>query len=168
MASKTSIPVPKFSAEKPYERYKNELNVWKEVTDADKSKHGFLVVLSLPEDDESQIRDKVFSEIKIDDLKGDEGFKKLIEYFDSQFAKDDLSETYERYVAFERCKRQKDQKINNFILEYEKKYTLLSNKDGASFTDVILAIKLIDSSNLSEVDRKLVLSGMDYSKKSTI
>ena len=168
MASKSSIPVPKFSAEKPYERYKTELNVWKEVTDADKSEHGFLVALSLPEDDESQIRDKVFSEIKIEDLKGEGGFAKLIVYLDSQFAKDDLSETYERYVAFERCKRQQDQKINDFILEYEKMYNLLSNKEGATFTDVILAMKLIDSSNLSEVDRKLVLSGMDYSKKSEL
>ena len=166
--SKTNIPVPKFSAEKPYERYKTELNVWSEASDTDKNKHGLLVALSLPEEDESQIRDKVFSEIKMDDLKGAEGFKKLIEYFDSQFAKDDLSETYERYVAFERCKRQSEQKINDFILEYEKKYNLLSKKEGATFTEVILAMKLIDSSNLSDVDRKLVLSGMDYEKKTEL
>ena len=168
MASKTNVPVPRFSAEKSYDRYKTELKVWSEASDSDKSKHGLLVALSLPEEDATQIRDKVFSEIEMETLKGAEGLKKLLEYLDTQFGKDDLSETYERYVAFERCKRQHEQKINDFILEYEKKYNLLSKKEGATFTEVILAMKLIDSSALTDVDRKLVLSGMDYSKKTEL
>ena len=163
MSSKLNIPIPKFSSEKPYERYKAEIEAWAEATDTEKKKHGILVALSLPEDDVSQIRDKVFNEIELANLKLDDGLKKLLEYLDGQFAKDDLTETYERYIEFERCKRDKNQKINDFILEYEKKHNALKKKN-AKYPEIILAMKLIDNSNLTCVDRKLVLSGMDYTK----
>ena len=121
MSSKLNIPIPKFSSEKPYDRYKSEIKAWAEATDAEKKKHGILVALSLPEDDVSQIRDKVFSEVELESLKVDDGLKKLLDYFDTQFAKDDLTETYERYIEFERCKREANQKINDFILDYMKR-----------------------------------------------
>ena len=161
--SKLNVPIPKFSSDKPYDRYKSEIDAWSEATDAEKKKHGILVALSLPEDDVSQIRDKVFAEIEVSKLKLDDGLKTLITYLDSQFGKDDLTETYERYIEFERCKRESNQKINDFILEYEKKHNALAKKK-AQYPEIILAMKLIDSSNLTSVDRKLVLSGMDYSK----
>ena len=161
--SKLNVPIPKFSSDKPYDRYKAEIEAWAEATDTEKKKHGILVALSLPEDDVSQIRDKVFSEIELNDLKVDDGLTKLVKYLDTQFAKDDLTETYERYIAFERCKRESNQKINDLILEYEKKHNALAKKK-AKYPEIILAMKLIDNSNLSAVDRKLVLSGMDYSK----
>ena len=161
--SKLNIPIPKFSSDKPYERYKAEIEAWAEATDAEKKKHGILIALSLPEDDVSQIRDKVFSEMELSKLNSDTGMKELVTYLDTQFAKDDLTETYERYVDFEKCKRGSDQKINDFILEYEKKHNALAKKK-ATYPDIILAMKLIDNSNLSSVERKLVLSGMDYSK----
>ena len=165
--SKLNVPIPKFSSDKPYDRYKAEIDAWSEATDADKKKHGILVALSLPEEDVSQIRDKVFAEIELSKLKLDDGLETLIKYLDTQFAKDDLTETYERYIDFERCKRESNQKINDFILEYEKKHNALAKKK-AQYPEIILAMKLIDSSNLTSVDRKLVLSGMDYSKKTEL
>ena len=119
--AKAQVPVPKFSEEKPYERFKTEVTVWSTACDIDKSKHGLIVALSLPEESKSQIRDKVFSEIDTEKLNGEGGLKTLLEYLDTQFGKDDLSETYERYISFERCKRVGNQGINEFILDYEKK-----------------------------------------------
>ena len=37
------------------------------------SKQGIAIALSLPGDDETHIRDKVFDQISIDDLKSDDG-----------------------------------------------------------------------------------------------
>ena len=163
MSSKANPSIPKFSAEKPYDRYKAELKAWVKATDVDPKKHGLMIALSLPDEDATQIRDKVFSEIETDTLEGDNGYKALIEYLDKQFGKDDLTETYERYVSFDECKREKGQKINDFILEYEKKYNALVKKK-ATYPEIILAMKLIDSCNLSDVEKKIVLSGMDYSQ----
>ena len=108
--SSTKLDVPKFSSEKPYERYKVELQAWSLTTSAEKAKQGLLVALSLPEDDASNIRDKVFSELDLNELKKDDGLKTLTDYFDKQFGRDDLTVAYERYIKFERCRPRKDQK----------------------------------------------------------
>ena len=44
---------------------------WKEITDLPNNKQGIAVALSLPVDDEHQIKDKVFDQIPLDDLKTD-------------------------------------------------------------------------------------------------
>ena len=58
MAAK--INPPTFSKSNSYELYKQELLAWKEITDLDKRKQGVAIALTLPEDDEMQIREKVF------------------------------------------------------------------------------------------------------------
>ena len=54
------INTPEFR-NKPYERYKQELKAWQEITDVSKTKQGIAVALTLPEDHE--IREKVFDEL---------------------------------------------------------------------------------------------------------
>ena len=164
MSSK--IPIPKFSSEKPFERYKQEIKAWSRTTSVEKKKQGLSVALSLPEDDPSNIRDKVFNELDLDSLENDDGVDKLMKYFDKLFGRDDLTVMYEKYIDFDRCKRKKGQKINEFILEFEQKYNACVKRAVAtSFHPVILSLKLIDSSNLETIERKLVLSGIDYTKQ---
>ena len=73
---------PAFGDDKPYSRYVEELRAWTYVTNLAKKKQGLAVALSLPEDDKSQIRDKVFNEINLEDLKKDDGIETLIAFFD--------------------------------------------------------------------------------------
>ena len=67
----TRINPPSLEKSKNYERFKQEVLAWKEITDLAKNKQGIAVALSLPEDDEHQIKDKVFDQISIDYLKSD-------------------------------------------------------------------------------------------------
>ena len=60
----TKINPPSFEKAKTCERFKQEVLAWKEITDLPKNKHGIAVALSLPVDDEHQIKDKVFEQIK--------------------------------------------------------------------------------------------------------
>ena len=62
------INLPKFQG-KTYEQYRIELTAWHEVTDWDKSKQGIAIALSFSEQDEHKLREKVFSELSIHDLK---------------------------------------------------------------------------------------------------
>ena len=58
---------------------------------------GIAVALSLPEDDEHQIKDKVFDQIPLDDLKSDFELSILIEFLDiKHLAKDDLADSLEK------------------------------------------------------------------------
>ena len=56
---------------KSYERYRMELEAWREIMTLEKSKQGIAIALSFPEDDEHGIREKVFDELTIADLKTD-------------------------------------------------------------------------------------------------
>ena len=71
---------PVFNKTKSYESYKQELLAWKEVTDLSSRKQAIAVALSLPEEDETQIRDKVFDQIPLEELKTENGLSLLVTF----------------------------------------------------------------------------------------
>ena len=77
---KTKINPPSFNSAKSYERFKKETLAWREITEFRKSKQSIAVALSLPEDDENQIKDKVFDQISLDELKGENGLNILLTF----------------------------------------------------------------------------------------
>jgi hypothetical protein len=83
----TKINPPAFSKDKSYERYCQELLCWRTVTDLAKTKQGTAVALSLPEDHESKICDKVFDQMGIDILNKDDGLEKLMTFMDGRFCR---------------------------------------------------------------------------------
>lgn len=93
------IKPPEFK-EKNYERYRVELEAWREITDLAKSKQGIAIALSLPEDSEQGIREKVFDELSIDDLKTDTGLDTLLAFLDTKLKKDDLADMWDKFDDF--------------------------------------------------------------------
>ena len=49
------------------------------------------MALSLPEDDENKIKDKVFDQIALDELKDEDGLDILITFLDKHLGKDDFA-----------------------------------------------------------------------------
>lgn len=84
MSTKINPPLynPKI---KSYELFKQELLAWKEVTELDKKKQGVAIALSLPENDESQIREKVFDQLNLEDLKKRDRFENIDRIFGQTF-----------------------------------------------------------------------------------
>ena len=76
--------------------------------------------ISFEEDDPRQIRDKIFSELKLDELNQYEGMEKLIAFFEKLFKKDPLTNVYEHYINFYRFKRQSGVNMETYISEFEK------------------------------------------------
>ena len=76
----TKINSPHLTVPKSYERYKQELLAWREITELSKNKQGIAVALSLPENDENKIKDKVFDQIALDELKDEDGLDILIAF----------------------------------------------------------------------------------------
>ena len=54
---------------KSFEYYKQKLLAWHEVTEVCKSKQGIIIALLLPDDHPFQIKEKVFNQISLDDLR---------------------------------------------------------------------------------------------------
>ena len=121
----TKINPPEFKG-KSYERYKRELEAWSEVTELKAEKKGIAIALSFPEDDEYGIREKVFDELTIDELKDKDGLQKLITFLDSKLLKDDLADSWEKFGDFEEYKC--GQTISEFILQFDQKYKRIVKK----------------------------------------
>ena len=119
------INPPDFKS-KSYERYKRELEAWKQVTDVDKKKQGIAIALSLPEEHESGIREKVFDEIDLGVLNADDGLAKLVEFLDQKLGKDELSDSLEKFEDFEDFCRDSKQSIVEYIANFDQKYNRLA------------------------------------------
>ncbi|XP_053390667.1 uncharacterized protein LOC128553511 [Mercenaria mercenaria] len=163
----TRISPPLFGKGKNYERFKQELLAWKEITDLSKQKQSIAVALTLPEDDESQIREKVFDQLQLDELKGYDGLSVLIHFLDQHLAKDDLTDSLEQFEDFEDFKRLEGQSINEFVAMFDSKYRKIEKKNMTLPTE-ILAFKLLRKANISKEERLLVLTGMNYENKKTL
>ena len=120
---------PEFSSKKPYDQYVEELKAWCIITDLTKGKQRVAVALSLPDSASSEFRNTGFSELTLDDPKKENGIMILIAYMDSLFKKDELSEVHKRYVAFDRYKKDSSQKMDDFILEFERRYNRAKQKE---------------------------------------
>ena len=92
------------------------------LTDLEKEKQGIAIALSLPENDPSGVRDKVFNEVTLDKLNKTDGVETLMTCLDSLFKKGELSEVYECYINFDRYQRDPKQKMEESVLEFEKLY----------------------------------------------
>ena len=159
------IAAPKYCERKSYESYKQELKAWRVITDLEKTKQGIAVALSLPEDD--VIREKVFDELDIDELKAEDGLDKLIIFLDEHLGKDDLADSIEKYDDFEDYKRGKNDSISDYISKFDSKYQRIKKKK-MTLPEEILAFKLLKCANITTAERKLVLTGMDYSDRATL
>jgi hypothetical protein len=166
MAMKINPPV--YSKEgKPYERYKIELLAWREITSLPVEKQGVAIALSLPDDDPSKIREKVFDELTLDELKGEHGLEHLIEFLDKNLQEDDLLDSCEKYEHFEDYKRAANHNINEYINEFDLRYHKILKKNMV-LPQEILAFRLLKCANITKEERLLVMTGMDYNNKATI
>ena len=149
---KTKPPVFN-SKEKAFERGKTKTEMWSEVTELTKSKMGIAVALSLPEHDSTMIREQVMDEVPLADLKKDDGLKTLLTFMEKKLGKDHMEDCLEKYEEFKQCKRESDQKINEFIHEFEQKY-YRTFKKGIELPEEILCFELLSSAKISKSEKK--------------
>ena len=156
----TRIKIPTFNPDKDdYDTYIHEVNLWKIIGKVDAKEQAMLLVYELSKDDSTGIRDKILNEIPIEDLNKEDGMKKYMDYMNKHFKKDDSVAIYEAYLNFEKCKKKRDEEISVFVLRYDKQSNI-AKKKKVTYPDLVLALKLLDNCQLSDVDRKFVLSEM--------
>ena len=158
---------PRFNLDRSYERYKKDLKLWASVTSVEKAKQGSLVTLSLPETG------------KYDDLKGkvmdsvtvarDTGLDNIITFLDKHIVEDEIVNVCGKIKAFMECKRKPDQTVKEFVSNFDHLYHVAQVEAKLSpMPGQYLMYSLITNSNISEHDRKLVLSGINLADPQTI
>ena len=163
MAMKTNPP--DFAKYKTYEQYKVKLEAWQAITDSHKEKQAIALPLSLPQTpDTTGTRERVFDELELSDLKKEDGMKTLTDYSDKNLGKVDLVDSLEKFEDFEDFTRRSGQSINDYVAEFDQKYNKL-RKLKLELPSAILAFKLFRRANITQEERLLVLTAMNYTEK---
>ena len=117
--------LPRFSSEKDYQTYKLELQTWTKVTKHDKKLWGNIVALSLPENDPSDIRRKVFAAVSTDE---DEGYENLIKFMDEEFEKDQVLDCCEKIWMLVTHRKETGTTMRQYITGFDAKYIRSSSR----------------------------------------
>ena len=151
MASNYKNP-PQLKSDTIYETWKNEIAIWRLVSEIDKKKQALAVTLSLT----GQAKEAALG-INVTDLNKDDGMDKLLEALDKIFLKDKVDLAYSAYSSFENFRKSESMTMNDYIIEYEQLYTKCKTHNMV-LPDAVLSFKLLDNSNLNRQQRQLALT----------
>ena len=157
----TKINPPSLEKTKTYEGFKQEVLAKEQAGNCG-------VALSLPVDDEHQIKDKIFDQIPLDALKTDFGLNILIAFLDKHLAEDDLADSVENFDDFDDFRREDGKSIHEYIAMFDAKYRNIEKKKKMTLPSEILAFRLLKKANITKEERLLVLTDMNYEQKSTL
>ncbi|ESO98891.1 hypothetical protein LOTGIDRAFT_158847 [Lottia gigantea] len=141
-----------FGPDTVYDTWKNELEIWRRVTDLDADKQALAITLSLT----GRARERAV-QIPADYLDSERGVDILIAKLDDVFKKETKDATYEAYLSFENFRKTDDMSIETYVIEFERLNTRLV-RYGMELPDAVLAFKLLDNACLSTQERQMSLT----------
>jgi hypothetical protein len=160
MAFKLREPPAFISETKSFATYKRDLKRWAKLTDLEDDQKADMVVHCL-DGHSSGIKEKIDTQMEEAKLSCDEGIDNLLKFLEGVYEVDEWSDSYEKYIMFEKCTRAKGQTVQEFLASWENCYTKMK-KAGCEMSDQVLSYKLLSAMNLKEMECKLVLTGVDY------
>ena len=171
MSNVSKIP-PKFSSEKNYAQWKKELNAWTCITSHAKKDWGKIIALNLPENDPSNIREKVFS-LDLEPLVSDDpnlcnekqGYDNLIKFMDDEFLKDNITDMCEHIRQFMKLEKRKDEKMKNYVSNFEAAYKKAKEKGLPELPHTYRMYQLLENSKISDHEYMMVLTGISTDSK---
>ena len=161
-----SVEPPNFVGdEKTYAQYKLDLQQWSRISGIEKKLQAEMVVYRL-EGHPSRIKEKISTQIGEKLIDNADGIKELIAFLDNIYDKDEMADVWDKFVEFTSFSRKPEQDLTQFMAEWTNSYHKLKTA-GCVYPDIILGFKLLDSAKLSDMDTKLVLTGVDYATAKT-
>ena len=161
MADKSLAHPPIFDKElSDYNRWKSLTEIWSKCTSVGANKMAMLVVMhSLPAG--SKIQNSVVDELGYEQLDHKEGMKRLFAFMDKYYKKNHTSAAVEIVSAFNNCRAENFECMDDFILEHNRLYNQLQKIKSMSMGEGVRGLLLLDKANLSETQRQLVLTGVN-------
>ena len=164
MASGIMSP-PKWDEKmKDFELWLREIKAWKVATSnvvGLKDVHGLQLALHLPEG--SEIRHQIFDSIDTDDLKGDDGWKKIIDLLKKHYSKDDNTAALETWKDFKNFTRRSDQSIDQYIMCYDQ-YKVRMKRYKMELGERVHRLNLLCRANLSDDELRITMCEVDGDK----
>ena len=135
-----------------YEQWKEDVKMWKEITDLKKNKQALAVHLTL----KGQAKE-VANQVSTADKKKDNGLEILLDKLDEAFLKEPERRKFMAYQDFEECVRKEEMSICDFMRVFDTKYFKMKEK-GMELPDEVLAFRLIKNCKMTEIQREQVMA----------
>ena len=150
MAEKKVMP-PVFSPEEDddYVAWRNDVEVWKLLTETKPEKLGLSVYLNL----KGQARDVVCN-LKPADIAVTDGYQIVIDELDKVYLKDNTTQAFCAFKDFYEYKRSAGQNFAEFIVEYDQRYRKVE-KYEMTLPQGVQAFFLLKAANLTVESEKL-------------
>ena len=152
MATTMKMPPP-LEDEDSYEVWKEDLQIWCDLTDIPVEKQALAVHLTLT----GRAR-AASQQVKREDLKKSTGVKTLLTKLDSEFLVEKGRRQFAAFNAFHNYTRTTDD-MGTFVSGFENVYFKFTQQ-GMTLPDTVLAFMLLRAGNLEEVDRKVIMSSI--------
>ena len=163
--TKVVVETPRFIKGR-FAAYKNKVNFWKGVCGLTKKKQAGHLALVLPNDLDDPLQDQVMERFTSEELEVDDGVQILLDFLEKKYGKDELLDCLDKYKDFRDFVRTTET-ITEYISNFDIKYNRIS-KLGVTLPPSVLAFELIRNANVKKDEEKLVLTGLDFSKKAEL
>ena len=160
----TELSPPTLTEKTDYELWKLETHAWTVVTDFSKEKQAVAVALNLPGDDKRKIKEKVFGELGLSALNSENGMNNLFGFLDKYLLEDEVMRSWRRFEDFEKFERKHGQNIRDYVDNFDLKSSKVERLH-VKLPSEILALKLLSKANLTERERMIVLTGVNFNDK---
>ena len=160
----TGFSPPTLTEKTDYELWKLETKAWTVVTDISEEKQAVAVALNLPADDKRKIKEKVFDELGLSSLNSENGMSNLFDFLDRYLLEDELMSSWRRFDDFEKFERKHGQNIREYVDHFDLKSSKVE-KLHVKLPSEILALKLLSKANLTERERMIILTGVNFNDK---
>ena len=104
-----------------YEDWKNDIEVWSDITDLENTKQGGAVFLSLTGKAQATVR----AGVSRDEMKSASGVELILKCLDKLYKKDATRSAFNAYEHFTEFKRSPDMSIEDYMIEFNIRYLSL-------------------------------------------
>ena len=153
MSCVTKSP-PKLENEMEYEVWREDIDIWCEVTDIPKVKQAMIIRSSL-----SGRAKQAASQLSKETLKAEGGVKKLLEKLDELFLRDKGTRQFAAFRDLYNLRR-RNSSIEEFVSEFEHVYFKFTAQK-MSLPDCVMAFVLLESCSLSDTEVQMVMSAIN-------
>ena len=94
----------------------------------------------------------------------DDGVEILITQMNKYLGKDELQDAWDRFQSFDTYLKADSETWLDYINNFDSKYERIKNK-GITLPSSILAFKLLNGARLSEDERLVIMTGMNFTQK---
>ena len=150
---------PEFINDKlKFKQYKRDLERWVRCTSVEKKRQGDLILLNIPST--NKLKERLEQEVGERVIDNEDGVKLILDLLETIYGSDEVLECYLRFRDLETKQRQVGQDVLDYVGEWEVAYGRAKDR-GVELDKKCKAFKLLMTTNLEELDMKLVLSELD-------